>query len=129
MIEHALKDIGTKTFLDGDERAPAAGRNQLHVRIKQVFLEKTKLPDLNKFTDLYNRKILPAECRERHVTYRGKLSATVEYRINDGDPQSFLQTLGQVPIMLMVCALRKACYFANLCSQIDAIWKIIHLHS
>ena len=109
LISHALKDIGTKTFLDGDERAGPAGKNQLHVRIKQVFLEKTKLPDQNKFTDLYNRKIMPAECRERHSTYRGKLSVMVEYRINDGDPQTFLQGLGAVPIMLMVILLLNLC--------------------
>ena len=103
LISHALRDIGTKTYLDGDERTPPAARNKLHVRIKQVHLEKSKLPDLNKFSDLNNRKILPAECRERHCTYRGKLSVTMEYRINDGDPETFHQTLGQVPIMLMVC--------------------------
>jgi DNA-directed RNA polymerase I subunit RPA2 len=102
LIAHALKDIGTKIYLDGNDRDGPVGKNRLQVRIKEVFLEKSKLPDVNKFTSLYNRKILPAECRERHGTYRGRLSATVEYRINDEAPKEWLQNLGLLPIMLMV---------------------------
>lgn len=101
LISHALRDIGTKTFLDGDERAPVAGKNKLSIKIKEVFLEKSQLPPSNKFSTR-NREILPAECRERHVTYRGKLSARLECRVNNGDPKEFVRELGQLPIMLKV---------------------------
>lgn len=101
LISHALRDIGTKTFLDGDERAPSPGKNKLSIKIKEVFLEKSQLPASNKFSTR-NREILPAECRERHVTYRGKLSARLEYKINGGDPKEFVRELGQLPIMLKV---------------------------
>jgi DNA-directed RNA polymerase I subunit RPA2 len=50
-----------------------------------------------------NRQVFPAECRERHVTYRGRLSATLEYRINGGDPVEFTREFGQVPVMIKVC--------------------------
>lgn len=102
LIAHGLRDIGTKTFLDGDEGHAPATRNKLSIRIKDVFVEKSKLPASNKFSTK-NREILPAECRERHVTYRGRLSARLEYWINSEDPKEFIRDLGQIPIMLMVC--------------------------
>jgi DNA-directed RNA polymerase I subunit RPA2 len=101
LIAQAVRDIGTKIFLDGDERGPPATRNKLSISIKEVFVEKSQLPASNKFSTK-NREILPAECRERHVTYRGKLSARLEYRINNGDPKEFIRELGQLPLMLKV---------------------------
>jgi DNA-directed RNA polymerase I subunit RPA2 len=101
LINKALKDIGTISFLDGDARAPTEGKNKLDIRIKQVYLGKSMLPDTNKKT-FRNREVLPSECRERHVTYRGLLTAKFEYRINDGDPYEFTRDLGKFPLMLMV---------------------------
>jgi DNA-directed RNA polymerase I subunit RPA2 len=101
LIPQALRDIGTKVYLDGDERAPSAGKNKLSISIKEIFVEKAQLPASNKFSTK-NREILPAECRERHVTYRGKMSARLEYRINNGDAKEFIREIGQLPIMLKV---------------------------
>ncbi len=101
IIDLALKDIGTKTFLDGQPNQDDAPRNRLHVRIREVLLEKAVLPQTNKFSTR-NREIFPAECRERHATYRGKLRARVEYRVNDGDWKESVRELGQLPIMLRV---------------------------
>lgn len=101
LIAQGLLDIGTKTYLDGDDRAGPAGKNKMTMRIKEVFVEKSMLPPTNKFSTR-NREILPAECRERHVTYRGKMSAKFEFRINNGDPKEFVRDLGQLPLMLMV---------------------------
>lgn len=101
LIAHGLADIGTRLFLDGDERAPSTGKNKLALRCKGVQVQKSQLPPTNKFATK-NREILPAECRERHVSYRGKLSATFEYRINGGDPVEFTREIGQLPIMVKV---------------------------
>ncbi|KAI6778948.1 DNA-directed RNA polymerase I subunit RPA2 [Emericellopsis cladophorae] len=98
LIAHGLADIGTKTYLDGDERAAPDGKNVLTIRIKDVNLQKPQLPPSNKKAK--RREILPAECRERHASYRGRLSATLEYRVNGGDPVEFSRDLGLVPIML-----------------------------
>ncbi|TVY52820.1 DNA-directed RNA polymerase I subunit RPA2 [Lachnellula cervina] len=100
LIAQGLLDIGTRTYLDGDERAGPAGKNTLTIKIKEVFVEKSVLPASNKFSTK-NREIMPAECRERHVTYRGKISARLEYRVNNGDPKEFVRDLGQIPLMLM----------------------------
>lgn len=100
LLAHGLADIGTRVYMDGDERAGPEGRNRLSVRIKDVNLARAQVPPSNKMAR--NREIFPAECRERHVSYRGKLSATFEYRLNGGDPVEFTRELGQVPIMLKV---------------------------
>ncbi|KAK0748116.1 hypothetical protein B0T21DRAFT_302404 [Apiosordaria backusii] len=98
LLDHAIAEIGTKTFLDGDERAAPAGKNKLTVRYKSVTLQRAQVPPSNKFAK--RREIFPAECRERHASYRGKLTAVLEYRINDGDAHEFVRELGQMPIMV-----------------------------
>ncbi|KAM3488671.1 hypothetical protein MY3957_008023 [Beauveria namnaoensis] len=98
LLDHAMADIGTKTFFDGDERKGPEGKNKLNVRIRNVMLHRPQVPPSNKMAK--NREIFPAECRERHVTYRGRLSATFEYNINGGDFHEFVRDLGQIPIML-----------------------------
>ncbi|KOS19629.1 DNA-directed RNA polymerase I subunit RPA2 [Escovopsis weberi] len=98
LLDHGIADIGTRVFLDGDDRADPKTRNQLRIRIKDVALQKAQVPPSNK--NALNREIYPAECRERHATYRGKLSATFEYSINGGDATEFVRELGQVPIMI-----------------------------
>lgn len=99
LISHALTDIGTKTFYDSSNGS-LGPRNKLTVRYKNVSLQKSLLPSSNKFAK--NREIFPAECRERHATYRGKLTANLEYRINDGEPFEFVRELGNMPIMVKV---------------------------
>ncbi|KAF2477842.1 beta and beta-prime subunits of DNA dependent RNA-polymerase [Lindgomyces ingoldianus] len=102
LLEHGIGDIGTKIFLDGDPYAQpgqTGERNRLHVRIQDVFLDKSALPQSNKFA-LKNRTIFPAECRERHATYRGKLRARIEWKVGTGDWQESVRDLGYVPIML-----------------------------
>lgn len=113
VLEAGLKDIGIKTFLDGDVETPeqkkarqaegrkAPRRNRLNVRVREVFLEKPVLPPTNKFTTR-NRNIYPSETRERHATYRGKLRAKLEWQVNNGDWMESVRELGQVPIMLRV---------------------------
>ncbi|KAK0618205.1 hypothetical protein B0T17DRAFT_495180 [Bombardia bombarda] len=98
LIDHALAEIGTKTFLDGDERAAPTGKNKLSVRYKSITLQRSQVPPSNKFAK--KREIFPAECRERHVSYRGKLTATFEYQINGGEPVEFVRELGNMPIMI-----------------------------
>lgn len=104
-LEEGLKDIGIKVFLDGnpygnpDEETGA--RNRLSVRIADVFLDKSVLPPTNKVA-LKNRNIYPAEARERHATYRGKLRARLEYKVNNGDFREEVVDLGAIPLMLRV---------------------------
>ncbi|KAL8370558.1 hypothetical protein RB595_000774 [Gaeumannomyces hyphopodioides] len=97
LIDHAIADIGTRLYFDGDAKTPLAQRNRLTVRYKSVNLQKSYVPVTNKLAK--TREIFPAECRERHATYRGKLSATFEFQVNDEEPQEFVREIGQMPIM------------------------------
>ncbi|KAF2160525.1 hypothetical protein M409DRAFT_28909 [Zasmidium cellare ATCC 36951] len=98
-LQHGLRDIGTKTFLDGNGQEPGARRNRLQVRVRQVFLDKSTLPHTNK-VEAVKREILPVECRERHVTYRGRFRGRLEYRINNGEWKETVRDFGYLPIML-----------------------------
>lgn len=110
LLDAALKDIGVKTFLDGEQESlrkaqrredgqPPLKRNRFSVRVREVYLEKAVLPPTNKFSTK-NRDIYPAECRERHASYRGKLRARLEYNVNGGEWQETIREMGQIPIML-----------------------------
>ena len=110
LLEASLRDIGTKTFLDGkpdpkqpthtiDEGGARRRRNRLSVQIRHIYLDKSALPPTNKFS-ISNRKIYPAECRERHATYRGKLRARLAFKLNNGEWVETDRDLGQIPIML-----------------------------
>ena len=99
LLDQGIRDIGTKIFLDGDPTDDV--RNSLSLRIKEVFLERPHIPPTNKFSTK-NREVYPAECRERHVTYRGKFRAKLEYRVNGNDWTETVRDLGQLPIMLKV---------------------------
>lgn len=105
-IHHALRDIGTKTFLDGnpsaidsDSDSEPTSRNRLQVRVREVFLEKSNLPPSNKL-EATKREILPVECRERHATYRGRFRGRLEYRVNHGEWKESVREFGYLPIML-----------------------------
>ena len=121
LLGRAMEDIGTKVFLDKpfgslprtedgseDTSRTRSGRNRFLVRIAKVILEKSVLPAANKISTT-NREIFPAECRERHATYRGKLRAQLEYKLNDGAWQQETYELGHLPIMVKTsrCHLEK----------------------
>ena len=114
LVQHAVRDIGTKRFLDGDAGADGEGgdegagrRNSLSVRLRDVFLERPALPATNRIV-AGDRSVMPAECRQRHATYRGRLRVRLEHRVNDGAWTESVRELGLMPIMLRVGPLASA---------------------
>ena len=123
LLDHGLQDIGTKEYLDtgatpdvgvedgssealalqneASSAAKSVSKNKLYIRFKEVFVEKPMLPVNNKHVFDF-RGITPAEARERYCSYKGKLRARVEWKVNGGDWKSTVRELGQVPIMLRV---------------------------
>lgn len=101
LVEKGLKDVGIHTVVDGNLRDSSDGlsRNKLDLRVTDAVLERAVLPPSNKF-NVTHREIYPSECRERHVTYRGKLKVKLQWRTNNGDWQELWRDLGQMPIML-----------------------------
>ena len=110
-LEAGLRDVGTQTFNDGDPRDtnPDTPRNTLSLRLSDVTLERAVLPPTNKISTR-NRNIYPAECRERHVTYRGRIRVKLHYRVNNGLWKEAWREMGQLPIMLRTnrCHLEKS---------------------
>jgi DNA-directed RNA polymerase I subunit RPA2 len=97
LLEHAIRDIGTKVFHDGNPGDEV--RHRLSVRFRELFIDKAQIPATNKYSTR-NREIFPAECRERNATYRGRMRAKLEFRVDDGPWHESVRDLGQVPIML-----------------------------
>ncbi|KAL8740209.1 MAG: hypothetical protein Q9190_007066, partial [Brigantiaea leucoxantha] len=120
LLDAAIKDIGTKVSLDGEAGTagqtdvhmevglPLPSRNRLSVRIQEVFLEKAMIPATNKIST-QNREIYPAECRERHATYKGKFRIRLQYKVNNEPWQESVREMGQIPIMVKTnrCHLEK----------------------
>ncbi|GAB7357139.1 hypothetical protein MBLNU459_g7934t1 [Dothideomycetes sp. NU459] len=114
-LHHAIRDIGTKTFFDGDPNLAASldgearsRRNRLQVRVREVFLDRSLLPPSNKLDK--KREVLPVECRERHVTYRGRFRGRFEWRVNEGEWKESVREFGALPIMLR----SNRCHLENL---------------
>lgn len=62
---------------------------------------------------LRNQNIYPTECKQRGVTYRGKLCIRVSWSINGRLQVAFDKDLGDIPIMIKVSVLiyhRRECY-------------------
>lgn len=96
LLNLGVKDIGTKTIFDSTD--PRRLGNKLNIRVESVQLARPSVAPTDKLS--VNRKTYPSECRERMVTYRGKLMLKVTWSVNDGEEVSEIRDAGQVPIML-----------------------------
>lgn len=47
------------------------------------------------------------QCRERHITYRGKLSIKLGLKVNDGPWISQDREIGNIPVMVRVSTLNE----------------------
>lgn len=100
LIEKGLEDIGTKWHRDGELSSGQAGqKNDLRIRITGVRMGHAEVGGIKGAA----KRLYPWECRERHISYRGRMTATLEYTINNGDPVEFEMDYGRVPIMVRVC--------------------------
>lgn len=100
-IEKGLEDIGTKWHRDGELSASQPdAKNDLRIRITGVGLAYPEAGGAR--GSGAGKPLFPWECRERHITYGGHLTATLEYSINNEDPVEFEVDYGKVPIMVRV---------------------------
>lgn len=101
LLEKGLEDIGTKWHRDGELSASQAdAKNDLRIRFKGVGLSYPEAGGARSAGA--GKPLFPWECRERHITYKGLMTATLEYTINNGDPVEFEVDYGKVPIMVRV---------------------------
>ncbi|KAI9168642.1 hypothetical protein H9P43_008015 [Blastocladiella emersonii ATCC 22665] len=71
--------------------------NKLTFWIEELSLTKPTIPDKAKAD---KRLTYPTECRERLVSYRGRLQAKLCVSLNDGAPQRITTDMGAIPIMV-----------------------------
>ena len=109
LLTAAVQDIGTYSTADFSlQSGSVSDSNTLDLRITDLQVEKCVLPPSNKTSR--RREIYPAECRERHVTYRGRLTVKIEWRVNRGAWRAEVRDAGQMPLMVRSnrCHLEKA---------------------
>ncbi|TGZ82716.1 beta and beta-prime subunits of DNA dependent RNA-polymerase [Ascodesmis nigricans] len=97
LLDLAREDIGIKTTYDGKGPDILAG-NRISLRVDKISIGTSKVSDRDK--NSLKRDILPSECRERHSTYRGRLSVKLGIKVNDGKWITHDRECGNVPIML-----------------------------
>ncbi|KAI9357949.1 hypothetical protein DFJ73DRAFT_640473 [Zopfochytrium polystomum] len=99
LLDLAVKDIARRVVFDGDPAtlAGAVGaRNKLEMWISNVSVAKPMLDRSgSSFSPIY-----PSECRERGISYRGKMVARLSWRCNGGPIQTEDRTVGYLPIMV-----------------------------
>ncbi|KAH8155101.1 uncharacterized protein LAJ45_00110 [Morchella importuna] len=108
LLDLAREDIGIKSVFDGTNEKGSLG-NKLSLRVDKIYIGKPRLSDHRDKTSL-RREIFPSECRERHITYRGKLTVKLGLRINDGPWISQDRELGSIPVMVR----SNRCHLENL---------------
>jgi len=97
MLKYGLNDILQSiktvdfTMSNGD---------QIELKILNIHLENPCVPDK---TIAKTRKIYPAECRQRKISYSGMLSIQIGWSVNGIAKQPIDRDLGLIPIMLKVC--------------------------
>ena len=101
LLEKSLATLPTRVVFDGHGAEGELG-NRLELRIDAVSLSRPLVPDRAK--EARDRRVFPDECRNRLVSYRGRLTARVSWSVNYGPEQSELRDMGLVPVM--VCSNR-----------------------
>ncbi|KAI5119589.1 hypothetical protein M0805_005761 [Coniferiporia weirii] len=102
LLALALEDIGERVVFDYTGRPDENGNpglgNRLSVWIEQVSIGRPMLPDRNKTA--VERRIFPAEARERLTSYRGKMTVKLSWKVEGGEVKSVMKDCGLVPIMV-----------------------------
>ncbi|KAJ8588929.1 beta and beta-prime subunits of DNA dependent RNA-polymerase [Rhizopogon salebrosus TDB-379] len=105
LLSLGLKDIGERVVFDGSgvigtESGPHGWGNRLSVWIEEVSIAPPRVPDRDTWST--ERKLFPAEARERLTSYRGRMQAKVCWSINGNvhPDQCVMRDCGLVPIMV-----------------------------
>ncbi|SCU90841.1 LADA_0F06700g1_1 [Lachancea dasiensis] len=101
LLNQAMKDIGGKVIFDGaksDENPEYLG-NKLTLSVEQASISKPMSND--GVSSAVERKVFPAEARQRLSSYRGKLLLKLKWSINDGEEIfTEIKDCGGLPLML-----------------------------
>ncbi|KAH9179744.1 hypothetical protein EDB89DRAFT_2111030 [Lactarius sanguifluus] len=102
LLSLAIKDIGERVVFDNT--APGSGQtergNRLSIWIDHVSVARPMVPDKDKRA--VERRIFPAEARERLTSYRGRMSVKISWRVDHPGQtvRSITKDGGLIPIMV-----------------------------
>lgn len=63
-------------------------------------MSRPLVPDKDKLAK--ERRVYPAEARERMSTYKSKMTARIIWSVNGGDEHEEIRELGHLPVMVKV---------------------------
>ncbi|KDQ21118.1 hypothetical protein BOTBODRAFT_152148 [Botryobasidium botryosum FD-172 SS1] len=102
LLSLGIKDIGSKVVFDRPGTIGEPGSswgNKLEFRIESVAVGRPMVPERDKMAK--ERKVFPAEARERLTSYRGRMSIKLTWRLNDNEPaHAETRECGLLPIMV-----------------------------
>ncbi|RKP17185.1 beta and beta-prime subunits of DNA dependent RNA-polymerase [Rozella allomycis CSF55] len=91
LLEEAINDLPVYHLYDGHNR-------RLSVWIEDVQVGKCMVPERDRAS--LDRNVYPRECRERGITYRGKITATIGFKLDDHEPRFEKKSFGHLPLMV-----------------------------
>ena len=100
LLEKAVQDIGSLTIFDTKSDQGSIGKNKIEIWISGIHVGK---PTLEASKGALNEPLFPAECRGRGISYKSKIQAKLNWRVNSGPIQTEVRNLGSIPIMVKVC--------------------------
>ncbi|KAJ2506653.1 hypothetical protein IWW47_001484 [Coemansia sp. RSA 2052] len=106
LVDVAMSLVEKQTVFDHKGDAANGLGNKIVYWMDTLRLEHPALSARE--TKSANRLMYPSECRQRGITYRGRLTGMLHYQINDGAVVSLERALGQLPVMVRSnrCALQ-----------------------
>ena len=98
MLDNGLQEV-TRNIIPA--YLSLANGDKIVFWIEDILVGNPSIP--NGLFGVKNHKVYPSECRQRAITYKGKLMIKVGFSIN-GKKQDFVEKqLGEIPIMIKVC--------------------------
>ncbi|KAL5487694.1 hypothetical protein ACEPAI_5802 [Sanghuangporus weigelae] len=102
LLSLAVKDIGEKAVFDYTGREDEHGNrglgNRMSFWIEQVSIARPMVPERDK--QAFERKVFPAEARERVTSYRARMSIKLCWKVQGREANSMTKECGLVPIMV-----------------------------
>ncbi|KAJ3529741.1 hypothetical protein NM688_g7810 [Phlebia brevispora] len=103
LLSLGIKNIGERVVFDGKgevgtESGQRGWGNRLTMWYEQVSIARPMVSERDQ--NAKQRKVFPTEARERLTSYRGKMTAKICWRVNDGPVETEVKDCGLVPIMV-----------------------------
>ncbi|KAH7909455.1 hypothetical protein BJ138DRAFT_1010789 [Hygrophoropsis aurantiaca] len=105
LLSLGIKDIGERVVFDGNgqigtESGQSGWGNRMSIWIEEVSISAPRVQDKDTWST--ERRVYPAEARERLTSYRGRMQAKICWKINNKEhpDQCVMRDCGLVPIMV-----------------------------